>query len=160
MPPSVNKLYTRTRSGGEALTKEAVRFREYVKAEVVNNIHTLSIPTDHETVYQLVLKVYFKSLENPGWFERWEEDTYYSRGKHKGELKGKAGERKAKTRYKIIDVDNRIKFLQDCVARALGIPNDCQIFRSVQEKYEDVINPRAEVCVSVIDRDQFFWRAT
>jgi hypothetical protein len=124
----------------------------------VANIHNLGIPIDHETVYQFDLRVYFDSLENPGWFMTWEEDTYVSRGKDKGKLKGKAGERMAKTRYKVIDIDNRVKFLQDCVVKALGIPDDCQIFRGIQEKYEDPENPRAVVRVSVIDRDQFFRR--
>lgn len=160
LPPSVNKLYTRTRNGGKALTKEAVRFREYVQAIVVDNIHTLRIPTDPETVYQFELRAYFKSLENPGWFERWEEDTYVSRGANKGALKGRAGERKAKSRYKIVDVDNRVKFLQDCVVAAIGIPDDCQIFRGIQEKYEDPDNPRAEVRISVVGRDQFFRMVT
>jgi len=122
----------------------------------VQNLHALNIPTDHETVFELELRAYFEKLENPGWFERWEKDTYVTRGKTKGQLKGRAGERKAQTRYKVMDIDNRIKFLQDCVVKALGIPNDCQVFRSGQEKHEDPDNPRAEVRIAVTERDQFF----
>jgi len=154
----VNQLYSKTRGGGRALTKEAVRFREGVKQVVVDNLHALNISTGLETVYQFELRVYFDALENPGWFEKWETDTYVTRGENKGQLKSRAGERKAKTRYKIIDVDNRVKFLQDCVVKSLGIPDDCQVFRGIQEKYEDPSNPRAEVTVSVVERDQFFRR--
>lgn len=152
----MNQLYKRNRSGKPVLTREAVRFREEVKEIVVQNLHALTLPTDKETVYELELRVFFDKLENPGWFEKWKEDTYVTRGKNKGQLKGRAGERKAQTRYKVIDVDNRVKFLQDCVIKSMGIPDDCQVFRGVQEKYEDPDNPRAEVRVTVIDRDQFF----
>ncbi len=118
-------------------------------------------PVDPETVYGLDIILYFESLENPGWFERWKEDKFYTKDtkdtKHKkGELKHKGGERKAKTRYKILDYDNRIKFLQDSVSKAVGMPNDCQIFGGHQEKREDPSNPRAEVTIRVVERDRFF----
>ena len=98
----------------------------------------LHFPTSPETVYQLDIVLYFETLENPGWFKV-----------------DKAGQREAKTRYKVVDVDNRVKFLQDCVVTALGIPNDCQVFKGTQEKREDTQNPRAEVTVQVIDSQQF-----
>lgn len=144
------------------MTDTAKRFQEDVKRNIREFLPTLiGFPLDQETVYQCNITLYFDQLENPGWFEKWEESKYYTKdskdGKHKkGEIKCRAGERKAESRYKVIDYDNRIKFLQDCVVRAIGIPNDCQIFRGEQEKREDPNNPRAEVEIQVRHRDEFF----
>ena len=150
----------------------AKAFRENVKRVVVDNLHLLNIPTDKETVFEFELRAYFDSLENAGWFETWDEDKFYTKDilfpkKHKragelrfnkGDLKALKGQRKAETRYKRIDADNRVKFLQDCVVIAVGIPDDSQVFRAIQEKHEDPNNPRAEVKITVIARDQFFRR--
>ena len=123
----------------------------------------MTFPTDHEQVYRVTLLAFFDALENPGWFEMWEENKYWVRGSkdgtcRAGELKYRKGERKAATRYKVLDVDNRIKFLQDSVTKAVGIPNDCQVFESRLVKLEDPGNPRAEVTIEVVDRDQYFPR--
>jgi len=136
-----------------------------VKHAVVESIgKVMSFPTDPELIYRFDMIAYFEALENPGWFEFWEEDKFYTRdtkdGKHrKGELKCQKGERKAKTRYKQVDVDNRIKFLQDCVSKSIGIPDDSQIFVGYQEKREDPDNPRLEVTGTVEeDTSRFFAR--
>jgi hypothetical protein len=145
-----------------ALTKEAVTYRERVKDVIGQRFFVSSpIPLGEETVYRFDIILYFPALENPGWFEVWSKDSFYTKDskdgkRRKGELKHRAGERKAKTRYKEIDYDNRIKFLQDCVSRAVGIPNDCQIFCGYQEKREDPDNPRAEVAISVENPQRFF----
>ena len=155
LPPSTNKLYQRRRGGQIALTDEAQRFRERVKEVVVNQMgRVMSFPIDPEFIYRCDIVCYFDSLENPGWFEFEEDDRYYTRDskdrKHrKGELKARAGERKAVTRYKRIDYDNRIKFLQDCVSKSIGIPDDSQIFVGHQEKREDPGHERAEVTITL-----------
>lgn len=170
LPPSTNALYQKRRGGGQALTTLAKNFREGVKKLVGTMLpKLLTFPVDPETIYQLDVILYFELLENPGWFEFWKEDKRYTKdilfkkgprkGQvqfRKGEYKARKGERKAQSRYKVIDYDNRIKFLQDCVVGAVGIPNDSQIFRGVQEKREDQENPRAEITVRVRSRDQFF----
>ena len=162
LPPSTNRLYQRTRKGGLSLTDTAKQFQEDVKRSIRDFLPKLAgFPLDHDTVYQCNITLYFEQLENPGWFETWEKDKYYTKdskdGKHKkGELKCEAGKRKAESRYKVIDYDNRIKFLQDCIVSAIGIPDDCQIFRGEQEKREDPNNPRADVEIRVRHRDEFF----
>ena len=145
------------------MTDVAQRFRIRVKQAVVNSLsEVMAFPIDPELIYRFDLIAYFKALENPGWFETWDKDKFYTRdtgdGKHKkGELKYAKGERKAKTRYKQIDVDNRIKFLQDCVSKSIGIPDDSQIFVGKQEKREDPDNPRVEVRVTIErDTSRFF----
>jgi len=163
LPPSVNALYQHRRGGKLALTETAYRFRESVKAVVTTNLaKVLTFPTGPEVIYRFDITLYFEQLENPGWFEFWERDVFYQKdskdGKHKkGSLKYKKGERKAVSRYKQIDYDNRIKFLQDCVSKSIGIPNDSQIFVGHQEKREDPRDPRAEVTVTVEkDPSRFF----
>lgn len=163
LPPSTNALYQHRGRGQLALTEEAQRFKESVKAVVASNMgKVLSFATDPDLIYRFDIVCYFDSLENPGWFEQWEKDVFYQRdskdGKHKrGDLKHRKGERKAATRYKRIDYDNRIKFLQDCVSKLIGIPDDSQIFVGHQEKREDPLYPRAEVVVTVQqDTSRFF----
>lgn len=151
LPPSTNKLYRKRSGGGLALSEEAVRYKRVVQRVIGEplNVSCLSrFPTGPEVRYVLRVVLYFPLLENPGWFEFWEKDTYVTRGKTKGQLKGRKGERKAQTRYKVIDYDNRIKFMQDCLVEAIGV-NDCQIFRGEQEKKEDPDNPRASIHLEV-----------
>jgi hypothetical protein len=144
----------------------AKAFDEDVKAIVHQHLAKLSnFPVSMDDVYEMELILYFDRLENPGWFEKWDTNKYYTKDiipkrrktplHKKGDLKARAGERKAKTRYKIIDYDNRIKYLQDCVAKIVGIPDDSQIFRVLGEKREGG-NPRAEVRIRVLNRDEFF----
>jgi hypothetical protein len=159
MPPSANALYQRRRGGGLALSKAARTFKEHVNGLIGGKFGTISrFPVHEELLYEIHIIIYFERVENPGWFERWEKDTYVTRGKHKGELRGRQGERKAKSRYKEIDYDNRIKFLQDCIVTAIGIPNDAQIFRGIGEKREDPDNPRAEVKIKLANRNDFFMK--
>lgn len=144
LPPSTNKLYQKRREGGLALTKAAKKYREHVKNVIGQHIGLLTqFPVDLETIYEFDVTLYLESTQNMGWFER------LTRGPSKGE-------RKAKTRYKRIDYDNRIKFVQDCLVKSIGIPDDSQIFRGVQEKREDKDDPRAVVTIRVLDQDEFF----
>lgn len=163
MPPSVNKLYIKRMGGGLALSKVANRFREGVKKKISKRMAELSVfpSEDHEIPYTVEITAYFQSLENPGWFERFAVDSFYAKdskdGKHKkGELKHKKGDRKAKTRYKKVDIDNRIKFVQDCVIAGLGIPGDEQVFEGTQRKVHTKVLERMEVIVTVADRARFF----
>lgn len=124
MPPSTNALYGRDKWGGVRLKDPAKQYLAYVKRTVVDNLHRIGdFPVDKEQTYGLEITLYFDKLQNPGWFET------YSKGKSKGK-------RKAASRYKRVDYDNRIKFLQDCLVKALGIPGDEQIFEGSQVKLE------------------------
>jgi hypothetical protein len=144
LPPSVNALYQRRRGGQVALTEAAHKYNEHVKGVVSRSLSQISgFPTTPDDVYSFEIRMYFERLENPLWFKT------FAKGKD-------IGKRKAKTRYKTIDYDNRIKFLQDRVVEAVGIPNDSQVFVGHQEKHEDQENPRAEVIITVIPSDRFF----
>jgi Holliday junction resolvase RusA-like endonuclease len=164
MPPSVNALYIKRKGGGVALSAAANRYREHVKKMLAKRMVDLSVfpAKDHEVPYRVEVECRMANLENPGWFERFTKDSFYTKdskdGKHKkGDLKHKKGDRKAKTRYKVVDVDNRIKFVQDCVIQGIGIPGDEQVFENVARKVcwrtgkEHVV-----VKVSVEQKSKFF----
>jgi Holliday junction resolvase RusA-like endonuclease len=129
MPPSVNALYQRIRGGGLALTDAAKRYRERVKKIVTRQLPRLSrFPAQNmETIFLLDIDAFFNELQNPGWFQ------VISRGPNKGK-------KKAKSRYKKVDADNRIKFAQDALTKAMGINDDAQIFevsiRKIQRREE------------------------
>lgn len=148
LPPSLNAQYIKFRKQGGgrgvALSDEAKAFDKHVKDVVGSQVFQLQgFPTgDCEVIYELEVHLYFEQLENPGWFEK------FSRGEH-------AGERKAQTRYKKQDTDNRIKFLQDKVCLAVGIPGDEQVFHVAASKHHSS-NPRTEVTLRVVGRREFF----
>jgi Holliday junction resolvase RusA-like endonuclease len=102
------------------LKKTGVEYREHVKRVVSQDIVGASkFPVSPEVIYGLELTLCFPNILNkPG----------------------------SKWRYKTIDVDNRIKFLQDALTTALGIPNDSQIFENVARK---VLGKVASVAVRV-----------
>lgn len=149
LPPSLNEQYIKTRrrpgqKSGMALSPDAKAFEKHVKDVVGSNVFELEgFPVgDKEVVYRLDILLYFERLENPGWFERWK------RGKNRGE-------RKAQTRYKKLDIDNRVKFLQDRLCAAIGIPGDEQVFTGRQDKMQSA-DPRCEVVLTVTNRDDYF----
>jgi Holliday junction resolvase RusA-like endonuclease len=123
MPPSTNRLY-RKFGHQVILTKEARAYHEIVKKNVTKMLPQLiDFPVDLETQYRFDIILWLDNVENPGWFET------FTKG-------AQVGERKAKERYKRIDIDNRVKFLQDCFIKALGIPNDSQVFIGSQAKFK------------------------
>ena len=80
LPPSTNKLYQARRGSGLSLTTAAKKYNEGVKRVMSDNIAILGdLPVGPELVYQFSLTLYFEMLENPGWFERWETNKYYTK---------------------------------------------------------------------------------
>lgn len=146
-----------------ALSKAANQYREHVKKVISGQMAQVSVfpAEDPEIVYGVELVCHFEALENPGWFEFFSKDAFYSKdtkdGSHKkGDLKARKGDRKAKSRYKKIDVDNRVKFVQDCVTKGLGIPDDAQIFEGTQRKIKARNGEKITVTIYVADRSKFF----
>lgn len=143
MPPSANKIYFR----GTSLTKTAREYKENFKQFAVQySGHQIAkfdtVPVEKkvkkkvETVHQcpwifhLYLDFYFESLENDAWPTRMNIPP----------------SRRPKDRYKRIDLDNRIKFLTDCVRDVIAV-DDSHIFYGQQRKYQDPIRPRVEIYV-------------
>ena len=144
MPPSVNELYIKRAGGrGLALSKKATHYRRVVQStasehpDIVLGMFPIG---DQETAYAFDIQLFFKAVENKGWHDR------ITKGPRKGE-------RKAETRYKKVDTDNRVKFLQDAVCRAIGMPDDCQVFDVRVRKFASAGEPWVRVRISVIDVD-------
>lgn len=112
LPPTGNHIYTDRRGGGRILSDEAKAFRGRFLMEVTPHYLPAISRLDPSSLYRIGYVFYFlrEDLINTG-FE-----------------KGKA-----KTRYKKMDVENRLKLISDCVVKAIGI-DDCQFFGGAHDK--------------------------
>lgn len=150
MPPSTNALYVRRRGkrGAVALSDTARAYREEIKKIVSRKIVEISSVVRNSDgygseIYGVELTVYMPKLENPDWFA----GKKYSRGAHEGELK-------VKLRYRKIDVDNRIKFLQDWVTKCVGMADDSIVFETIARKVESA-EESVKVSIYELDRKGF-----
>lgn len=159
----MNQLYLKRRGGGIALSEEAKAYRETVKRIVADRLAEVSkFPVSLEHIYGLSMTCSIDKLQNPGWFRRLEKARPERKRKDKktGEMKVAqkakvAGEREAETRYKKLDVDNRIKFLQDCFIKSLGINGDEQVFENFLRKIERHGMNHADVEIYVLEPEGF-----
>jgi len=102
IPPSVNKIYTRTRSGGQAISKEGRRYVNVVREAMRPLMPEIAqLPDRVDTVFLLELNVRFPCLVNMSF------------------ITGK-GKKKARDWLKDIDDDNRVKFARDCIFGTLA----------------------------------------
>lgn len=133
IPPTSNKIYFR----GTQLTAKARKYAEdFAKFVAQNHLHEIS-GMDINATYAVHLRFYFDKLTNDSW----------------NNLSVPPSKR-AKSRYKRIDLDNRIKLLTDCIRDAIGI-DDSQFFAASQEKHEDPSNPRIEIMIEPVDSGMF-----
>jgi Holliday junction resolvase RusA-like endonuclease len=117
LPASSNRLYIR----GHILTNEARTFKSEFKGWMVRH-HAMDIQRfleqhSMESAYAMRIVVRIATLENKAW--------------HNPKLRNhKDPEKRPRTRYKRIDLDNRLKLLQDCVRDSIGLAfDDSQIFQ-------------------------------
>lgn len=133
LPPSSNKIYFR----GTILKKEARDYAEkfsfYITQKYLSEISQLN----PEGLFALHLRFFFESLVN----STWNDMTLFP-------------SKRAKSRYKKLDLSNRIKLLEDCVRDALDI-DDSRTFSASQEKHQDPKNPRVEIEVEEVSPTLF-----
>jgi Holliday junction resolvase RusA-like endonuclease len=133
LPPTSNKIYFR----GTTLTRVAREYAEgFAKHAAQNHLHQISQMNQHG-IFALHLRFYFESLEN----ETWNNPNVRQ-------------SKRAKDRYKKIDLTNRIKLLEDCVRDAIDI-DDSRTFAASQEKHQDPGNTRVEIFVNEVEPDLF-----
>lgn len=110
IPPSQNHVYANVRGGGRRLTKEGEKYlnetKDYLTKQFRKELSLIKL----NTPYLVFFRFYFAEVENAGWF------------------KGTA-----KTRYKQVDVSNRVKLLEDILKSVSGI-DDSQNMRMVLDK--------------------------
>ena len=115
LPPTSNHIYIR----GTMLTQKARDYAESFAMATRRYLHiTSSSAINIHAIYGLHLRFFFYELVNR---------TY-------NDPKTPPSKR-AKTRYKKIDLSNRIKLLEDCV-RDLLMVDDSQTFAASQEKHQ------------------------
>lgn len=132
IPPTSNKIYFR----GTILTKTAREYAErFAHFMAVNYLHVVSA-FNPNGVYCLSLHFYLPCIN----------ETY-----NNPEVKPS---KRAKSRYKRMDLSNRIKLLEDCVRDALAI-DDSQTFEGNQMKYHEVNNPRVEIYVNEVSPEWY-----
>jgi len=132
LPPTSNNIYINNPRGGRTKSTQARAWQ----TRAVRSIHEqckLGIQSefDENLMYWLEICFYFSAIENKGWHERY--------------VKGvKKGQRKAKSKWKRIDLSNRVKLLEDTVKMVTGV-DDCATFVVLLSKEVDPKNPRVEV---------------
>jgi Holliday junction resolvase RusA-like endonuclease len=104
IPPSTNHIYFNLPTGGRALTKEAKQYKSYIKDKLARECleDLIDFKFKPNTKFWVYATIYFERLVPKS--------------------------SSAKEAYLRIDVDNRIKLVQDSVFESLGI-NDANIFR-------------------------------
>ncbi len=119
LPPSSNHIYVNARGGkGRFLSKEAQTFKSRTISLIQQNCMAKLIGLDTSRIYRVWYAFYFPI----------EELLNKSFGS------GKKGA--AQTRYKRMDVENRLKLVADSLATAIGI-DDCQFFEGGHTKLCD-----------------------
>lgn len=134
LPPTSNRIYYR----GTQLTARAREFAEsFAMYAAQHHLHEIS-RLNRDGIFAVHLRFYLE-LVNLSW-----NNTNLPPSK------------RAKDRYKRIDLDNRIKLLTDCVRDAIDI-DDSRFFAGTQEKQNepDPEKSRVEIFVQEVDPRDF-----
>jgi Holliday junction resolvase RusA-like endonuclease len=110
IPPSSNTIYRRRgHNPGMYLSQEAKKYKVECSKILISEHLTEIQDLDGDRVYRLELVFYLKAVLNAGWPQ------------------------KARSRYKRIDLSNRIKLLEDVIKDATSV-DDCQHFELLVSK--------------------------
>lgn len=120
LPPTANNIWRNRRGGGKCLTKQASEFKLWIADYLLKEYMEKIQLIDTNLVYDLYVEAFFDRIFN--------SET-------------------AKDRIRAMDVDNRIKFANDCITTGLGL-NDSHIFGVAAYKYEHPGNEHMAVYLS------------
>lgn len=131
MPPTSNNIYSSV--GSKRIKTGEARSWQHRAVKEIMRQSNLSIQDEFDPtrMYWMDLHFFFEAVVNKGWGER------FVRG-------DKKGQRKAETKWKKIDLGNRLKLLEDTVKTAVGV-DDSATFVLHLTKDCDPLNPRVEV---------------
>lgn len=141
MPPTSNNIYANRGGGGRVKTTEARSWQNRAVKEIMRQSKLgIQDEFDPTRMYWLDLHFFFEEVVNKGW------DEFYARGPKKGQ-------RKAETKWKKIDLGNRLKLLEDTVKIAVGV-DDSSTFVLHLTKDCDPTNPRVLVSLYSMPEDR------
>lgn len=141
LPPTSNNIYADKSGGGRVKTTEARSWQNRAVKEIMRQSGLgIQDEFDEERMYWLDLHFFFEAVVNKGWYER------YKRGPKKGR-------RKAGSKWKKIDLGNRLKLLEDTIKNSVGV-DDSATFVLHLTKDCDPGNPRVEVQLYTMAEDQ------
>ena len=140
LPPSENKIriirVIRGRPGGMAYTKEATNYKKDFKAHVLKTYaaEVVNFAREHkyDSVYKVHIQLFFTKdqIVNKGWPN-------------------------TKTYFKKMDVGNRRKLLEDCLAETLGI-DDMFTFDLRMTKLSSLYdNPLVSISIDRVDKKEY-----
>jgi Holliday junction resolvase RusA-like endonuclease len=136
LPPTSNNVYVNARGGkGRFLSSEAKKFKLRAVSHIQSNSLSKIARLDRGGIYRVWYAFYFP-------IEELLNRTYGS---------GKKGA--AETRYKRMDVENRLKLVADSLATAIGI-DDCQFFEGGHSKLSaSLVGGSAQIHVFLTSED-------
>lgn len=140
LPPTSNNIYVNARGGkGRFLSKEAKNFKLRAISTIQSECMAKIAKLDPKAIYKVWYEFYFPTDELIN-------KTFGS---------GKKGA--AESRYKRMDVENRVKLVADSLATAIGI-DDCQFFVGGHSKLSASLvggNPQIRIFLSTEDPTRF-----
>ena len=156
LPPSSNRLYFR----GTILTKIAREYAERFSMAICREYLPAISQLDPNALYALHLRFFFDNLETDTWLKATKDQRAAGFVNKMATVTVDGVKRKERKnvpllRYRRVDLDNRVKLVQDCIRDAISI-DDSQIFAASQEKHQDPGKERIEIIVQPLaDREQF-----
>jgi Holliday junction resolvase RusA-like endonuclease len=129
LPPSSNNIYVKRPAGGRMLSQKARTFKVRAMQVIQKEGRVAFLHLKEEVPYELKLSIFFEAVLNKGYPD------------------------KAKTKFKRIDIGNRLKLIEDTVSDALGL-DDCHNFRIILEKHCDLKNPGLYIDLKEVDNTE------
>jgi hypothetical protein len=128
LPPSSNAAYFNLPKGGRVLTKAGKKYIAETKDHLARNYMKELTFFKKDAPYLVVFRFYLGRVQNAEWATG-----------------------KAESRYKRIDVTNRVKLLEDCLKEVAGI-DDSQHMRVILDKQEGA--ERTEIWVWDMEEEE------
>ncbi len=135
LPPTSNNIYVNGRGGGRFMSSEAKKFKLQAISHIQSNCLAKISRLDRTAVYRVWYAFFFP-------VEEILNKTF-----------GTGAKSAAGSRYKRMDVENRIKLVADSLATAIGI-DDCQFFEGGHTKLSAaLVNGKSQIHIFLTSED-------